>query len=185
MGAGVLPFTIHDNEVLFLFQKTFSGSKVGTLIDFGGGLGDGEDYITTAIREFVEETETMYFEQDLSLARRTPERIQQQITEVTKLFTSTLSLYPDFWRKRKTVNPRKPKNWRTYLIEFPYRDVENMNREWENDMNRRFKKRRELVWISKNELLRLYRDKPEKLWKRIRQLEDFENLIHKIGATNL
>ena len=59
MGAGVIPLAINKNEVWFLFQKTFSGRKVGHLIDFGGGLGKSEDHQQTAIREFVEETETI------------------------------------------------------------------------------------------------------------------------------
>ena len=65
MGAGVIPFTVIDDEVYFLFQKTFTGRKVGYLIDFGGGLGEGEEYRETAVREFVEETETMYFSNDV------------------------------------------------------------------------------------------------------------------------
>ena len=39
MGAGVIPFAVDAGEIQFLFQKTFSGRKVGYLIDFGGGLG--------------------------------------------------------------------------------------------------------------------------------------------------
>ena len=61
MGAGVIPFTACDGKVNFLFQKTFAGRKVGYLIDFGDGLEAGEDYRQIAIREFVEETKTMYF----------------------------------------------------------------------------------------------------------------------------
>ncbi|MEJ1297822.1 MAG: hypothetical protein RPU64_04340, partial [Candidatus Sedimenticola sp. (ex Thyasira tokunagai)] len=34
MGAGVIPFAVNDGEVYFLFQTTFSGRKVGHLIDF-------------------------------------------------------------------------------------------------------------------------------------------------------
>ena len=68
MGAGVIPVAIDNGDVHFLFQKTFTGRKVGHLINFGGGLGDGEDYLATAIREFVEETETMYFTEALQAA---------------------------------------------------------------------------------------------------------------------
>lgn len=177
MGAGVLPFAIHNHQVLFLFQKTFSGSKVGTLIDFGGGLVQGEDYVSTAIREFVEETETMYFESDLSQARRTPQRIQFQIQQVTELFDKTLATHPDYWRQRETVNPNKPKDWRTYFVEFPYRDVSEINEEWDNDTTGRFKKRRRLIWVDAYELLHLYSHSPEKLWKRVRQLEQPEALL--------
>ena len=59
MGAGVIPFSVSDSKVYFLFQTTFTGRKTGYLIDFGGGLGEGEDYREAAIREFIEETETM------------------------------------------------------------------------------------------------------------------------------
>ena len=86
MGAGVIPFAVSGGEIRFLFQKTFSGRKTGYLIDFGGGLGTGEDYRETAIREFIEETETMYFSDDLREASRTVERIRNQIPVVAALF---------------------------------------------------------------------------------------------------
>ena len=113
MGAGVIPLTVHDGEVLFLFQKTFTGRKVGYLIDFGGGLGDGEDYRATAVREFVEETETMYLADDLSVACRSEERISQQVANVEVLFEETLSAHPHWWRRRAPGNPEKPRDWRT------------------------------------------------------------------------
>jgi len=65
MGAGVIPFSVCDKDVYFLFQRTFTGRKVGYLIDFGGGLGADENYQEAAIREFVEETGTMYFSDNL------------------------------------------------------------------------------------------------------------------------
>lgn len=34
--AGIIPFSYWNNEVYFLFHKTFIGKKVETLIDFGG-----------------------------------------------------------------------------------------------------------------------------------------------------
>ena len=45
MGAGVIPFAEQDDKVCFLFQTTFSGRKTGHLIDFGGGLGDDDQYV--------------------------------------------------------------------------------------------------------------------------------------------
>jgi len=180
MGAGVIPLTVKDGEVLFLFQKTFTGRKVGHLIDFGGGLGEGEDYQTTAVREFVEETETMYFTDDIQAAHRSKERIEEQIPIVESLFEQTLSDYPTWWRCRKTEDVNKPKDWRTFFIEFPYRDVGLLNYEWEHDMSGRFKKRRELEWVSADQLLGFYANNPERLWKRVRQLEQANILICEI-----
>jgi 8-oxo-dGTP pyrophosphatase MutT (NUDIX family) len=178
MGAGVIPFSVHQARVRFLFQKTFSGRKTGYLIDFGGGLGVGEDFRQTAVREFIEETETMYFAEDLQRAFRDIEQVNNQIPVVDALFEQTLSMYPTWW-----CNRRPPKRWRTYFIEFPYRDVERLNRQWREDTAGRFKKRRELHWVAADELLGLYAQRPERLWKRVRQLERAPELIREIVST--
>ncbi|MEW8027879.1 MAG: NUDIX domain-containing protein [Candidatus Thiodiazotropha sp.] len=175
MGAGVIPFSVRDGGVHFLFQSTFSGRKTGYFIDFGGGLGAGEGYRQAAVREFIEETETMYFAEDLQRACRDVNQVNRQIPVVDALFERTLSKHPDWW-----CNRLHPKNWRTYFIEFPYRDVEMLNREWRDDSQGRFKKRRELSWIAAEDLLAIYETRPERLWKRVRQLEHAPNLIRNI-----
>ena len=180
MGAGVIPFAVSDGKVYFLFQMTFTGRKVGYLIDFGGGLGDGEDYRETAIREFVEETETMYFSDDVQQASRTVESVKNQIPIVTALFDETLTVHPDWWCRRAPGNPLKPKQWQTFFIEFPYSDIEMLNTEWENDTVGRFKKRRELVWVEADVLLAIYENVPDRLWKRVRQLENATETIRSI-----
>jgi 8-oxo-dGTP pyrophosphatase MutT (NUDIX family) len=180
MGAGVIPFTVRSNEVSFLFQTTFSGRKVGYLIDFGGGLAPDEGYRETAIREFVEETETMYFSDNVQQASRSVESVEQQIPIVEAVFDQTLATHPDWWCQRAPGNPLKPKQWRTYFIEFPYRDIEELNREWEADQIGRFKKRRKLVWITADELLAIYANAPDKLWKRVRQLENAPDTVNSI-----
>jgi 8-oxo-dGTP pyrophosphatase MutT (NUDIX family) len=180
MGAGVIPFALSDNKVFFLFQTTFSGRKTGYLIDFGGGVGSGEDYRSAAIREFVEETETMYFSDDVSAAYRTPETIADQITIVEALFDKTLKSRPDWWCKRRPGDPLRPKRWKTFFVEFPYRDIEGLNREWKVDTSGRFKKRRELVWVAADELLAIYQAAPDRLWKRVRQLENAPAVIDAI-----
>ena len=177
MGAGVIPFAVSDGEVYFLFQKTFTGRKVGYLIDFGGGLGVDEDYRETAIREFVEETETMYISDDVQQARRTVESVENQIPIVEALFDETLTVHPDWCCRRAPGNPLKPKQWKTFFIEFPYRDIEVLNREWESDNMGRFKKRRELVWVEADKLLAIYENDHDKLWKRVRQLENATETI--------
>ncbi|MEW8107398.1 MAG: hypothetical protein AB2801_20515, partial [Candidatus Thiodiazotropha endolucinida] len=79
----------------------------------------------------------------------------------------------------------QPKKWRTYFIEFPYRDIQALNREWQQDSMGRFKKRRELTWVASDELLALYANRPERLWKRVRQLESAPVLIQSIVETKL
>lgn len=185
MGAGVIPLAVRNGEVLFLFQKTFTGRKVGYLIDFGGGLGEGERYRAAAVREFVEESETMYFADDLGSACRSQQRIREQITLVEALFERTLSAHPHWWRQREPGTGKNPRDWRTYFIEFPFRDVAALNREWQADTSGRFRKRRELVWIPANRLLAIYAESPCDLWKRVRQLEHAQTLIRDIQSVLL
>jgi len=180
MGAGVIPFATNEGKVYFLFQTTFTGRKTGYLIDFGGGQGAGEGYRETAIREFVEETETMYFSDDVRQATRTAERIEEQIPMVEALFDDTLTANPGWWCRRLPGNPLHPKRWITFFIEFPYRDIEPLNREWQADTAGRFKKRRELIWVAASELLSIYEKSPGRLWKRVRQLENARQIIHAI-----
>ena len=122
----------------------------------------------------------MYFSDDVRQASRTDERINDQIPIVEKLFAETLEVHPDWWCGRAPGNPLRPKQWKTFFIEFPYRDVDELNREWEADKVGRFKKRRELVWVQSSELLAIYENAPDKLWKRVRQLENATETIHSI-----
>lgn len=180
MGAGVLPFALAEGRVAFLMQRVFAGRKKGMLNDFGGASELGESAMRTAAREFVEETETLYFAEDPGTARRTPESVQAQLSVVEHCFNSTLSMHPGWWRRRLSPNPSKPKDWKTYFVEIPYRDVEPLNRLWEADNNARYKKRRELSWLPASDLVSLYAYHPERLWKRVRQLEDATALIMEI-----
>ena len=56
MGAGILPTTIRNNKLYFLFGKEnrFEDSAPG-YSDFGGGTDDSETYLQTAVREAGEE----------------------------------------------------------------------------------------------------------------------------------
>lgn len=180
MGAGVIPFCVTDGKVYFLFHKTFSGRRAGHLVDFGGGGETGEDYRQTAMREFVEETETMYFSQNLKDAMVTEERVRSQLSLLEKLFDRTLGDHPDWWCRRKDAADGRPRDWRTYFIEFDYRKLDDMNREWRDDAGGRFKKRRELVWIGSAELIDIYQREPQRLWRRLRQLRKARKTIRSI-----
>jgi len=56
MGAGILPTTIHNKKLYFLFGKEnqYEDSAAG-FSDFGGGTDNKEDFLETAIREGGEE----------------------------------------------------------------------------------------------------------------------------------
>jgi len=181
VSAGVIPFCVKDRRVLFLFQKTFSGRKAGHLVDFGGGGEPGESRRQTAIREFVEETETMFFSADVSSASLTPESVLEQIPLVEALFDNTLGSHPDWRCRRGPGSSGKLKDWETFFIEFAYRDVTDMNREWQLDAGTRFSKRRELQWVSAETLCDLYERSPDRLWKRVRQLINATTLIRSIN----
>ena len=56
MGAGILPTTIHNGKLYFLFGKEnkYETSAPG-FSDFGGGTDNNETFFTTAVREAGEE----------------------------------------------------------------------------------------------------------------------------------
>ena len=56
MSGGILPTTIHNNKIYFLFGKENRFADTPGWSDFGGGAEDGEDFMKTAIREAEEET---------------------------------------------------------------------------------------------------------------------------------
>ncbi len=170
MAAGVIPFNVRDGQVHFLFHKTFSGRRAGFLVDFGGGGIVGESYRQTAVREFVEETDTMYLESDVTRASRTPARVHAQSPVMDALFARTLDAHPDWWCVRASGKKTPPKDWHTFFIEVPYRDIDDINREWSADDGRRIKKPRQLVWVPADQLITIYETAPKLLWKRVRQL---------------
>lgn len=180
MGAGVIPFCVTNGKVYFLFHKTFSGRRAGHLVDFGGGQQETENYQQTAMREFIEETETMYFSQNLKDAVVTEQRVQSQTRLLEDLFARTLGEHPDWWCQRKSSDNDRPRDWRTYFIEIGHRDLTDMNQEWQDDAGQRFTKRRELIWVASDELLDIYRHEPRRLWRRLRQLKKAKRTIKSI-----
>jgi len=181
MGAGVIPYCKNGTETWFLFHTTFSGRREGFLVDFGGGGQAGESYRQTAVREFIEETETQYFSEHPETARRDAASVAAQIPLVEALFDSTLTSRPQSWCRREPGNKIPPKDWVSYFIEVPHRDLEPMNRAWAQDDGSRFKKRRELFWVPAAELLDIYENAPLRLWKRVRQLQGAPELIRSIA----
>ena len=55
MGAGILPTTIHNNKLHFLFGKENKFADTPGWSDFGGGTDHNETFMKTALREATEE----------------------------------------------------------------------------------------------------------------------------------
>jgi hypothetical protein len=55
MGASILPVTIHNDKIMFLFGKERDIDENPGWSDFGGGKDDKESFIDTAVREGSEE----------------------------------------------------------------------------------------------------------------------------------
>jgi hypothetical protein len=55
MGGSILPVTLHNNKIYFLFGKERDIDENPGWSDFGGGTDKGETFIQTAVREGGEE----------------------------------------------------------------------------------------------------------------------------------
>ena len=55
MGAGILPTTIHNNKIYFLFGKENKYADTPGWSDIGGGTDNNESFLETASREGMEE----------------------------------------------------------------------------------------------------------------------------------
>ena len=179
-GAGVIPFAVRRGVVLFLFHKTFSGSRAGHLVDFGGGGRAGETYIQTAAREFVEETDAMFLADsgnaDFGHGYESQYRLMQRLIE------NTQQQHPGWFCTRAGKHRDRPRNWKTFFAEVDYRGPAGMNRAWAQDTSGRFRKRRELVWLTAGQLLDFIDNRPEGLWKRIRQYEGLREVVTSIAG---
>ena len=176
-GAGVLPFALHEGRAQFLFHKTFSGRRAGLLVDFGGGAQAAETAFETAAREFVEETEGLFLSPEIRRASAAGSEYRRQFREMQALLARTQEAHADWWCRRRVQPGKQEREWCTYFVEVGYRDVTGMNAAWEADAGRRFKKRRELLWVPADRLLEIFARQPDKLWKRVRELETAPNVI--------
>lgn len=69
MGAGILPTTIHNNKLYFLFGKENKFADTPGWAEFGGGSEGKESFLQTAIREGTEEL-TGFLGSDSDLKRK-------------------------------------------------------------------------------------------------------------------
>ena len=76
----------------------------------------------------------------------------------------------------------KPRDWKTYFVELDYRAPDDMNAAWADDTHGRFKKRRELLWLTAEQLLDVFENRPDTLWKRVRELEGASHIVRAIAG---
>jgi len=181
-GAGVIPFSQVGGTSCFLFHKTFTGRRAGLLVDFGGGSHAGETQYQTAAREFIEETEAMFFTDSGNDDSERPMPIESQYQLMLQLIENTQNKHPQWCCRRGSVNDAKPRDWKTYFVEVDYRVVDEMNTAWAEDKHGRFKKRRELLWLTEEQLLDVFDNRPETLWKRVRELEGASDIVRAIAG---
>lgn len=179
-GAGVIPFAWLDGTARFLFHKTFTGRRAGLLVDFGGGSQAGETQYQTAAREFIEETEAMFFADSRNSDSDRRLQMETQYLLMLQMIEKTQSLHPQWWCRRISVNDDKPRNWKTYFVEVDYKAPDEMNAAWAEDKHHRFKKRRELLWLGADQLLDVFDNRPETLWKRVRELQGASDIVRAI-----
>ena len=181
-GAGVIPFAWLDGTACFLFHKTFTGRRAGLLVDFGGGSQAGETQYQTAAREFIEETDAMFFADTLNGYKDMRIQMKPQYQLMLQLIENTQSKHPQWWCRRVRVTDDKPRDWKTYFVEVDYRAPDDINAAWAEDQDGRFKKRRELHWLTAEQLLDVFDNRPETLWKRVRELEGASAIVRAIAG---
>ncbi|MDJ0808426.1 MAG: hypothetical protein QNJ78_16540 [Gammaproteobacteria bacterium] len=177
-GAGIIPYAVQDDQVCFLFHRTFSGRRAGLLVDFGGSCSRNETHFEAAAREFVEETEAMFLAEDPKEADLTRDT-DVQIEIVLNLMRNTQDRHPD-WFCRRISDRDKPRDWKTFFMKVAFKNLDRMNALWERNPDQRFKKRRELVWITSDRLVELFHNDPQALWTRVRQLTGAIKVIRAI-----
>ena len=110
-------------------------------------------------------------------------QIELQYQLMLQLIENTQRLHPQWWCRRGSANADKPRDWKTYFVEVEYRDPGEMNTAWAEDKHGRFKKRRELLWLSADQLRDIVDNRPEILWKRVRELEGASEIVRAIAGS--
>ncbi len=180
-GAGVIPFAWVDGTSCFLFHKTFTGRRAGLLVDFGGGSQAGETQYQTAAREFIEETDAMFLADSCNGDSDRRMQMKSQYQLMLQMIENTQSKHPQWWCRRASVTDDKPRDWKTYFVEVDYRNPDVMNSAWAADKNGRFKKQRELLWLTAEQLLDVFDNRPKTLWTRVRELEGASDVVRAIA----
>jgi 8-oxo-dGTP pyrophosphatase MutT (NUDIX family) len=171
-GSSILPVSIHNNKLYFLFGKenSLEDSAPG-FSDFGGGIEKGENPFETAVREGSEE---------LTGFLGTPKQIRRHIKKSGGTFAFT-----------HTNSKNSSQNYTVHIVHYPYDPVlptyynNNHHFLWDR-MNRRFLKstklfeKIEIEWFCEDELKKrmseyrpFYREVVETLLQKLPQIREF------------
>ena len=139
MGAGILPVSIKNNKLYFLFGKEnkFETSAPG-FSDFGGGTDNDETFIQTAVREASEE---------LTGFLGTDEDIKKQLVKSGSFFVDVNDKY------RMYILPMKYDP----MIEFYYNNNQNfIQKRLDQDVikNSKIFEKSEIRWICIDDLIK-------------------------------
>jgi len=137
MGAGILAYGVHKQQLYVLLHTTTSGKKVGHLVDCGGGDKEGESSLQTAIREFAEETAGVFFPPS-SMTREDLSRKISAISDVHTIqslpeITESISVSKTFFEAQKTIHSPLMATWFSlwryfvYVLEVPFIDTALLN----------------------------------------------------------
>eukprot|EP01091_Cochliopodium_minus_P011604 TRINITY_DN3332_c0_g1_i1.p1 TRINITY_DN3332_c0_g1~~TRINITY_DN3332_c0_g1_i1.p1 ORF type:complete len:207 (-),score=82.83 TRINITY_DN3332_c0_g1_i1:84-704(-) len=136
VGGGILAYYVDKKgKNHFLLQQTYSGRKVGHLIDLGGQVNENESQEDGAIREFFEEGGKLVF----------------KLEEIKKYFDISQTFNKEFYAERNK------KEWKLYFVRFPKFDLAPLN----NFKPPEGSKKREFFWISEKKLLEAWKRKKE------------------------
>eukprot|EP01098_Paradermamoeba_levis_P010869 TRINITY_DN4583_c0_g1_i1.p1 TRINITY_DN4583_c0_g1~~TRINITY_DN4583_c0_g1_i1.p1 ORF type:complete len:207 (-),score=26.86 TRINITY_DN4583_c0_g1_i1:22-642(-) len=164
-SAGILPYTVYNGEVHFLFQTPSSGRKMGFFMDFGGSKKEGDaDLYCTAVREFCEETACCFFVDKDSLlstgdvtALMATEDVQKKMEGlVEKLKTPEKQ---QIWHCVKFRRFRN--NYHFFIVPFPYLDPAIPTKAFSNHSS----KKRTYQWIP---LSKVQQQLTRTIWHRLR-----------------
>ena len=122
----------------------------------------------------------MFFSDSCNDDSVTRMQMKSQYQLMLQLIENTQRKHPQWWCKRGSVNTEKPRDWKTYFVEVDYRAPDDMNTAWAADKYDRFKKKRELFWLTAAQLLDVFDNRPEALWKRVRELEGASDIVRSI-----
>jgi hypothetical protein len=188
-GAGILPFSVHDNKVYFLFQKANEGRKANQLVDFGGARYDHEnDPQVTAAREFSEETCGLFSSNNLEEAARHLEGKNEKEIETSEIVQNgTMKILQILESKQNVWMSRisEPPGYVMYFVMIEYQPLALINHIVNNKRNdnnsNQLRKQREFHWVSSDQIRT--NSLPAPLFPRVTSVKNVFNIMNQIIET--